>query len=64
MFYPNGEFIPYQMPDHFRQAQRGSGSCGDCGMYSNKNQFCGIYRTRGVRDTYVCNSWRKRHFQR
>jgi len=63
-FYPNGEFIPYQMPQDFRQAKRGEGSCGNCGMFSQRNYFCGIYRTRGVKDTYVCNKWRPRHFKR
>ena len=50
-FYPNGEFIPYQMPQDFRQAKRGEGSCGNCGMFSQRNYFCGVYRTRGVKDT-------------
>ena len=34
-FYSNGEFIPYQMPQDFRPSQ-GRGSCGNCGLYSNK----------------------------
>ena len=62
-FYPNGEFIPYQMPQDYRPATR-EGSCGNCGLYSNKHGFCGVYRTRGVKDTYVCNKWRPRHFKR
>ena len=37
-FYPNGEFIPYQMPQDFRLSQ-GRGSCGNCGLYSNKHGF-------------------------
>ena len=36
----------------------------ECGLYSNKHGFCGVYRTKGVKDTYVCNKWRKRHFKR
>ena len=63
MFYPNGEFIPYQMPQDYRPST-GRGSCGGCGLYSNKHGFCGVYRTRGVKDTYVCNKWRPRHFKR
>jgi hypothetical protein len=38
MFYPNGEFIPYQMPQDFRPSQ-GRGSCGNCGLYSQTSQF-------------------------
>ena len=62
-FYSNGEFIPYQMPQDFRPSQ-GRGSCGNCGLYSNKHGFCGVWRTRGVKDTYFCNKWRERHFKR
>ena len=63
-FYPNLEFIPDQMPQDFRKSF-GRGSCGDCGMYSHRGGgFCGIYRTRGVKDTYFCNKWRPRHFKR
>ena len=62
-FYSNGEFIPYQMPQDYRPATR-EGSCGNCGLFSNKHGFCGLYKTRAVKDTYVCNKWRKRHFQR
>ena len=62
-FYANGEFIPYQMPQDFRPATR-EGSCGSCGLYSQKHNFCGVYKTRGVKDTYVCNKWRPRHFKR
>jgi len=62
-FYTNGEFVPYQMPQDFRPATR-EGSCGNCGLYSQKHNFCGVYKTRGVKDTYVCNKWRKRHFKR
>ena len=63
-FYPNGEFIPYQMPQDFRLAKRGEGSCGNCGMFSQRRMFCGIYRTQGVKDIYTCDKWRQRHFQR
>ena len=47
-FYPNGEFIPYQMPQDYRPSQ-GRGSCGNCGMFSQRHYFCGLYRTKGVR---------------
>ena len=63
-FYPNGEFIPYQMPQDFRPAKRGEDSCGNCGMFSQRRMFCGIYRTQGVKDVYTCNKWRPRHFQK
>ena len=33
-------------------------------IFSNKHSFCGLYKTRAVKDTYVCNKWRKRHFKR
>ena len=56
-FYPNGEIID------FRPSQ-GRGSCGNCGLYSRPHSFCGVYRTKGVKDTYVCNKWRPRHFKR
>jgi hypothetical protein len=62
-FYKDGTFIPYQMPQDYRPSS-GRGSCGNCGMFSQKNMFCGIYKTQGVRDTYVCNKWRKRYFKR
>ena len=62
-FYSNGEFIPYQMPQDFRKAL-GKEACGNCGMYSLPRNFCGVYRTRGVKDNFVCNKWRKRHFKR
>ena len=51
-FYPNGEFIPYQMPQDFRQAL-GKEACGNCGMYSLPRNFCGVYRTKGVKDNFV-----------
>ena len=51
------------MPQDFRPSQ-GRGSCGNCGLYSQRHNFCGVYRTKGVKDTYVCNKWRKRHFKR
>ena len=63
-FYPNGEFIPYQMPQDFRPAKRGEGSCGNCGQYSNKRSFCNVYKSFGVKDVYVCNQWRQRFFKR
>ena len=62
-FYPNGEIIDFRLPQDFRPST-GRGSCGSCGLYSNKHGFCGVWRTRGVKDTYVCNKWRPRHFKR
>ena len=62
-FYPNGEFIPYQMPQDFKQSL-GKEACGNCGMYSLPRNFCGVYRTKGVKDNFVCSKWRKRHFKR
>ena len=63
-FYPNGEFIPYQMPQDFRKALS-KAACGNCGMFSHRGGgFCGVWRTRGVKDNFVCNKWRKRHFKR
>ena len=63
-FYPNGEIIDFRLPQDFRQSQRGQGSCGSCGQYSNKRSFCNIYKSFGVKDVYVCNKWRPRHFVR
>tara|TARA_R110001592_G_scaffold278653_1_gene545943 strand:- start:51 stop:260 length:210 start_codon:yes stop_codon:yes gene_type:complete len=62
-FYSNGEFIPYQMPQDFRKST-GRGSCGSCGLFSRPRNFCGLYKTQGVKDIYVCNKWRPRHFKR
>ena len=39
-------------------------ACGNCAMYSNRRSFCGVYKTQGVKDTFTCNKWRKRHFKR
>jgi hypothetical protein len=63
MFYPDGRMIPYSMPDDFRKAL-GKDACGNCGMYSNRRSFCGVYQTNEVKDNYVCNKWRERHFKR
>ena len=62
-FYPNGEFIPYQMPQDFRLSKTKE-ACGNCGLYSNRRSFCGIYKTHGVKDTYTCNKWRQRFLKR
>ena len=59
-FYPNGEFIPHKMPQDFRPANRGQGSCGSCGLFSRRHGFCFMYKTIGVKDTYVCSKWRPR----
>ena len=63
MFYSNGEMIDYRLPQTFQQSKNKS-ACGNCGLYSNRHGFCGVYRTKGVKDTYVCNKWRQRHFKR
>ena len=62
-FYPDGRFIPFKLPDHFRKSNNKE-ACGNCGMYSNRRSFCGVFKTDGVKDTYVCNDWRQRHFKR
>ena len=62
-FYPNGEMIDFRLPQDFRPS-KGRGSCGDCGQYSNRRSFCNIYKAFGVKDVYVCNQWRPRHFKR
>ena len=62
-FYGNGEIIPYQMPQDFRPAQ-GREACGNCGMYSNRRSFCGVFQAPGVKDNYICGKWRERHFIR
>tara|TARA_R110000796_G_scaffold46700_1_gene112938 strand:- start:1014 stop:1220 length:207 start_codon:yes stop_codon:yes gene_type:complete len=63
IFYPDGTMIPIRMPDHFEKSTSKS-ACGNCGMYSNRRSFCGIYKTAGVKDTYICWKWRERHFKR
>ena len=50
-FYPNGEFIPYQMPQDFRPSQ-GRGSCGNCGMFSERRMFWCIQDSGSQR--YLC----------
>ena len=62
-FYGNGEAIPYQMPNDFRKST-GKEACGNCGMYSNRRSYCGVYVTPGVKDNYICNKWRPRFFKR
>ena len=47
-----------------RNRRTGRGSCGNCGLFSQKHMFCGVYRTKGVKDTYVCNKWRPRYIKR
>ena len=62
-FYPNGERIPANLPQDFRNSL-GAEACGNCGQYSNRRSFCNIYRAFGVKDIYVCNKWRRRFFTR
>ena len=61
-FYPNGLFIDYRFPDHYRKSVKKE-ACGNCGMYSQFRGFCGVYKARGI-DNYVCNNWRTRYFKR
>ena len=62
-FYPNGLAIPYQMPESYMRSITKE-ACGNCGLYSNKREFCGKWRTPFVRDSYTCHEWRPRHFKR
>jgi|TARA_R100000426_G_scaffold2229_2_gene3664 hypothetical protein len=62
-FYSNGEMIDFRLPQDFRKSQ-GREACGNCGMYSNRRSFCNIHKAFHVKDVYVCNQWRERHFQR
>ena len=62
-FYSNGEMIDYRLPNSFVKSTTKQ-ACGNCGMYSLLRNFCGVYRTKGVKDNFVCNKWRKRHFKR
>lgn len=62
-FYPNGEIIDYSLPQSFQLA-KSKEACGNCGLYSNRRSFCGRWGSKGVKDTYVCHEWRKRHFKR
>ncbi len=63
VFHEDGTMIPYQMPNDYRK-QSSADSCGNCGMFSNRRFFCGVYNTMGVKDTWTCNKWRKRHLKR
>jgi len=62
-FYPNGMVIPYQMPQSYMRSTTKE-SCGNCGLYSNRREFCGKWRTPYVRDTYTCHEWRQRFIKR
>ena len=62
-FYSNGEMIDFRLTQDFRKSQ-GREACGNCGMYSNRRSFCNIHKAFHVKDVYVCNQWRERHFQR
>jgi len=63
IIYPDGLIIPTSLPDDFRPAT-GKEACGNCGMYSNRRSYCGIYNTPNVRDNWICNKWRQRFFKR
>ena len=51
-FYEDGSMIPSVLPEHFRKTTSAE-ACGNCGMYSNRRSFCGIYRTMNVKDNYI-----------
>lgn len=55
--------IPHSLPEDFRPSI-GKEACGNCGMYSNRRSFCGVYQTNRVKDNWICNKWRQRFFQR
>ena len=63
IFYPDGKMIPYKMPNDYRK-QSSANSCGNCGMFSNRRFYCGVHNSMEVRDTWTCNSWRKRRIKR
>lgn len=63
IIYPDGLIIPASLPDDFRPAT-GKEACGNCGMYSNRRSYCGVYNTPNVRDNWICNKWRQRFFKR
>jgi hypothetical protein len=63
IIYPDGLIIPTSLPDDFRPAT-GKEACGNCGMYSNRRSYCGVYNTPNVRDNWICNKWRQRFFKR
>ena len=63
LLYDNGEMIPNKLPDDFRPAT-GKEACGNCGMYSNRRSFCGVFQEFRVKDNWICNKWRQRHFKR
>ena len=62
-FYPNGNMIPYQMPQSYERSKTKQ-ACGNCGLFSNRRSFCGKWRTDNVRDIYTCHEWRQRFFKR
>ena len=62
-FYPNGEIIHYSLHESFKKSTTKS-ACGNCGMYSNKRSYCGIWKAPYVKDNYVCDKWRMRFFKR
>ena len=39
-FYPNGHFVPYQLPQSYERSKTKQ-ACGNCGLYSNRRSFCG-----------------------
>ena len=55
-FYPNGHFVPYQLPQSYERSKTKQ-ACGNCGLYSNRRSFCGKWRTDHVRDIYTCHEW-------
>ena len=51
------------MPQDFKKSDNNQ-ACGNCGMYSNRRSYCGVYRAFRIKDIYVCSKWRQRHFTR
>lgn len=63
MFYPNGEIIHYTLPNSY-QKTKSKHACGNCGLYSNRRQYCGKWNAPAVKEDYICHAWRLRFFAR
>lgn len=50
--YPDGEPIPYTLPDKYRISER----CGTCAAYLPDRIYCTAWGTP-VRPEYVCPGW-------
>jgi|TARA_B100001939_G_scaffold102586_1_gene88488 hypothetical protein len=62
-FYPNGEIIDYRLPQTFQPTKQKQ-ACGNCAFYSGFRRFCAGYKCFGVRDNYICHSYRPRRIKR